>query len=135
MKKLNLLIVENDQDEQLFMREAVKAGDLFNLWEILRNGDTLFEWLSKNKKVPDLILSDLNMPGKNGYDIIEGLKSDPAYKDIPVVITSTAASPSTIQKCIASGAAAYLVKPETFISYDEFFKELHQLLVEKKIVN
>ncbi len=135
MKKLNLLIVENDQDEQLFMREGIKSGDLFNLWEILRNGDMLFEWLSKNNKIPDLILSDLNMPGKNGYDIIEGLKSDPTYKDIPIVITSTAASPSTIQKCIASGASAYLVKPETFISYNEFFQELHGMLLEKKIIN
>jgi CheY-like chemotaxis protein len=134
MKKLNLLIVENDQDEQLFMREGANAAGTFALMDIVRNGDMLFEWLSKNKQLPDLILSDLNMPGKNGYDIIEGIKADDAYKNIPIVITSTAASPSTIQRCIASGASAYLVKPETFISYDEFFKELYGMLMEKKIV-
>ena|SRR5688572_22577983 len=135
MKKLKLIIVENDQDEQFFMKEGINATGLFELLEIVRNGNILFEWLEENPgNLPDVILSDLNMPGKNGYDVITELKASPLYSHIPVIITSTAATNATIEKCTALGAAGYLIKPETFIDYGNFLQEMHKLIVEKQIV-
>jgi CheY-like chemotaxis protein len=135
MKKYRLVIVENDQDEQFFMKEGIKESGLFELLAIVRNGNILFEWLHENKNnLPELILSDLNMPGKNGYDLLAELKATSEYEDIPVVITSTAATTATVQKCHALGASGYLVKPETFINYASFLKELHQLIEQKNLV-
>ena len=135
MNKYRLVIVENDQDEQFFMQEGVKESGLFELLAMVRNGNVLFEWLKDNPdNLPDLILSDLNMPGKNGYDVIAELKATPEYQQIPVIITSTSGTNATVQKCYAMGAAGYLVKPETFINYNVFLQDLHALVEEKKLV-
>ena len=76
MKTYTIIIVENDEDEQVFMQEAFENTGLFQIAAMLRNGDELLEWMSQNPgELPDLILSDLNMPGKNGYDIIDEIKA------------------------------------------------------------
>src|SRR4051812_25780622 len=118
MKKYKIIIVENDKDEQFFMEEGFKAAGLFELVTQLSNGDVLFQWLDEHKAaLPDVILSDLNMPGKDGYNIIEEIAASPDYKHIPVIITSTSFISSVIDKCLAMGAADYMVKPDSFVEY------------------
>ena len=117
------------------MKEGFDAAGLFEIIAQVKNGDTLFEWLQDHAAtLPDVILSDLNMPGKNGYDVIEEIKANPGYAHIPVIITSTSSTKSTIDKCLALGAADYLVKPDTFVLYEPFVKKLYQLIEEKELV-
>lgn len=135
MKKYNIVIVENDEDEQLFMKEGFDATGLFNIVAQVRNGDTLLEWLNDHQQnLPDVILSDLNMPGKNGYDVINDLNSDSAYSHIPVIITSTSSTRTIIEKCLALGAADYIVKPETFVEYVPYVQNLYKRIEEKQLV-
>lgn len=135
MKKFKIIIVENDEDEQLFMKQGFDATGLFDIVAQPRNGDVLFDWLEENSSsLPDIILSDLNMPGKNGFDILTEIISTPAYKHIPVIITSTSSTKSIIDKCIDKGAADYIVKPETFIAYEPFAKNLYHCIEEKQLV-
>lgn len=135
MKKHTLIIVENDDDEQVFMKEGFDAADLFTILAQVRNGDHLFAWLDEHPaQLPDIILSDLNMPGKNGYDIINGIKNSKVWQRIPVIITSTSSTRTIIDKCIALGAADYIVKPETFVEYLPYVKNLHRLVEEKQLV-
>ena len=135
MKMYNIVSVENDEDEQLFMKEGFDATGLFNIVGQVRNGDTLLEWLNDHQQnLPDVILSDLNMPGKNGYDVINDLNSDPAYSNIPVIITSTSSTRTIIEKCLALGAADYIVKPETFVEYVPYVKNLYKRIEEKQLV-
>jgi CheY-like chemotaxis protein len=135
MRTYNIVIVENDEDEQLFMREGFDATGMFHIVAMVKNGNELMEWLSQNEaQLPDLILSDLNMPGKNGYDIIDEIKGNEDYASIPVVITSTSSAPTTISKCMARGAADYVVKPETFIEYTPYVEKLYQRIEEKQLV-
>src|SRR5215203_2219862 len=113
MKTYNIIIVENDEDEQEFMKAGFDtAPDLFRIKAQLTSGDALLDWLEEHRaELPDLILSDLNMPGKNGYDIIAAMKENPFYNHIPVVITSTSSTPAIIDKCLAAGASDYIIKP------------------------
>lgn len=135
MKKYKIIIVENDEDEQVFMKEGFDAAGLFEIVGQVKNGDTLFEWLNENKhSLPDVILSDLNMPGKNGYDVINEVKSNPLYSHIPVVITSTSSTKTMIEKCLTLGAADYIVKPETFVEYVPYVKNLYHRIEEKQLV-
>ena len=131
MKKYAIIIVENDEDEQFFMRQGFEKSGLFDIMDVLVNGDALFDKLSQSGDLPEIILSDLNMPGKNGYDIILGINQNPLYQKIPVVITSTSNTPSTKEKCLNQGAAAYIVKPDTFIDYEPFAVRLHEMLADK----
>jgi len=135
MKAYTIIIVENDEDEQFFIRESIEATDLFTILAQVNEGNELLEWLEDHQTtLPDLILSDLNMPGKNGYDVIVELKSNPAYLHIPIIITSTSSTKSTIDKCLALGANGFIEKPDTFVDYVPFLKRLHQLIEEKQWV-
>lgn len=134
MKIYKIIIVENDEDEQFFMKEGFNATGLFNIIAQVKNGDVLLEWLKEHDTLPDIILSDLNMPGKNGYDIITEIKSNPAYSHIPVIITSTSSTKSIMDKCLAMGAADYLVKPETFVDYVPYVNRLYAIIGEKQLV-
>jgi DNA-binding NarL/FixJ family response regulator len=128
--KIRIVIVENDEDEREFMQEGFEASGKFEILAMLRNGDLLIDWLEKNKERPEIILSDLNMPGKNGYDIIELMKE----KGIPVVITSTSTTTSIIRKSLQAGAAEYMVKPDTFVEYEPFANRLHETILTKGLV-
>jgi CheY-like chemotaxis protein len=135
MKKYTIIIVENDEDEQFFMKEGFDGEGLFEILAQVDSGDELSEWLDQHPDtMPDVILSDLNMPGKNGYDVIADMKSNEAYAHIPVIITSTSSTRLTIDRCMALGAAHYMVKPETFTAYGPFVRQLYQLLTEKQLV-
>lgn len=135
MKTYKIIVVENDEDEQFFMKEGFDSTGLFEIITMVKSGDELFEWLEANMdSQPDLILSDLNMPGKNGYDIIDEMKASPVYAAIPVVITSTSSTPTIIAKCLTRGAADYVVKPETFIEYVPYVQRLYQRITDKKLV-
>ena len=135
MKKYRIIIVENDEDEQLFMKEGFDAAGLFDIVAQVKNGNTLLEWLNENKNaLPDVILSDLNMPGKNGYDVINEVKANPLYAHIPVLITSTSSTKTIIEKCMAQGAADYIVKPETFVEYVPYVESLYKRIEEKQLV-
>lgn len=135
MKTYKIIVVENDEDEQFFMKEGFDTTGLFQIITMVKNGDELFEWLAAHAEaLPDLILSDLNMPGKNGYDIIDEIQANPAFASIPVVITSTSSTPTIISKCLERGAADYVVKPETFIEYGPYVERLYQRIGEKQLV-
>ena len=135
MEKYKLIIVENDEDEQFFMKQGFDESGLFEILTQFANGNGLFDWLRDNPtSLPDIILSDLNMPGKNGYDIIAGIRQDPSYQHIPGIITSTSATQSIMDKCLEQGAADYIVKPETFVNYLPFVTELHKKITERQLV-
>jgi CheY-like chemotaxis protein len=135
MKKYKIILVENDEDEQLFMREGFEASGLFDIIAQVKNGDLLLQYLQTNKNnLPDIILSDLNMPGKNGIDIINEVTTNHEYRRIPVIITSTSSTKSIIDKCLAAGASDYVVKPDTFIDYAPFVQDLHKRIEEKQLV-
>lgn len=135
MRKYKILIIENDEDEQLFMREAFEEDGGFEILDQLDNGNKLIEWLrSHEDRLPDLILSDLNMPGRNGYDITSDIRSDQHFKEIPVIITSTSSAKSIMDKCYEQGASLYIVKPDTFIEYKAFAKQLRDEVEQRQLL-
>lgn len=134
-KRYSIVIVENDEDEQMFIQSGFDEAGLFDVQAMLRNGEGLFEWFSAHPDArPDLILSDLNMPGKNGYDILSEMHASPRLAQIPVIITSTSTARSIMDKCLALGAADYVVKPDTFIEYAPFVRQLHKMVEERGLL-
>ena len=135
MTTFKIILVENDEDEQLFMREGFDKAGGFEVLAQVGNGEGLFGWLDAHPdEQPDVILSDLNMPGMNGMDIIEAMRQRPAGQNIPIIITSTSSTRSIMDKCLQAGAVSYIVKPDTFIQYEPYVRDLHRLISEKGIV-
>ena len=132
MRKLRILIIENDEDEQYFIRKGFLSTNLFEIIEILFNASVVIKNLKDNVYgQPDLILSDLNMHGMNGFELLAALKRDPQLSTIPVVITSNATPPVVVEKCKQLGAFAHKEKPEDFNRYDVFAESLYRQLIEK----
>ena len=129
MEKIKILIAENDEDEQFFMQDCFEKTGYFKIIAFASSGDELLELLEKGENsLPDVILSDLNMPGKNGYDVLKELRADQRFSAIPIVITSTSSIRSVIDTCMRLGASKFMQKPETFVEYGDFAKELAEAI-------
>lgn len=84
---------------------------------LVRNGYEVYQALDgeigvriAHEKTPDLILLDLIMPRKNGFEVLEDLKKDPATKAIPVIVLTNLEGPEEIERVMSAGATGYLVK-------------------------
>jgi CheY-like chemotaxis protein len=125
MRKLKILIIDNDEDEQFFIEKGFIATDLFEISGMLSNGNDLLTTLHSMSPLPDLIMSDLNMPGKNGFEILEELKGDPALSSIPVIITTNVTTQGIEDQCYKLGAFDIQAKPANFLHYEQFAKKIY----------
>jgi two-component system chemotaxis response regulator CheY len=106
----NVLIVEDSKAIRSMIRVSLEeAGDFFaveagNGFEALKTLPT---------RTFDLIITDINMPDINGLELIGYVKSNPTYRDIPLIIVSTEKSEEDKKRGLALGAAGYVVKPFT----------------------
>jgi two-component system chemotaxis response regulator CheY len=106
----NILIVEDSKAIRSMIRVSLEESGGFYVVEA-GNG---FEALKTLPTRPfDLIITDINMPDINGLELIGFVKSNPAYRDIPLVIVSTEKTEEDVKRGLALGAAGYVVKPFT----------------------
>ena len=88
--------------------------------KFVENGVEVIEYLrsleSSDKKYPRFILLDLNMPKKDGREVLRELKQHPEFKKIPVVIFSTTNNEQEMRRCYELGANSYITKPNSFES-------------------
>ena len=125
-KKIKILIVEDDEDERLFMKEGFLKSGLYEIIGEAENGDEMLELLANSSfPKPQAILSDLNMPGRNGYEVIMDVKTNSSLADIPVIILTTAPLRPYAERCKNLGACAYFTKPDTFLEYKDFAEKIY----------
>ena len=104
----NILIVEDSKAIRSMIRVSLEESGGFYVVEA-GNG---FEALKTLPTRPfDLIITDINMPDINGLELIGFVKSNPAYRDIPLVIVSTEKTEADVKRGLALGAVGYVVKP------------------------
>ena len=120
MSNLFILIAEDDADDRYLLETAFTECGFHDELLFVENGVELFEFLDKNsngtpvKKVPVFILLDLNMPKKDGREVLKELKEHPKFKKIPVVVFTTTKNQNEIRRCYELGANTYVVKPPSF---------------------
>lgn len=91
-----------------------------------QNAEGVFPFLENlaADQLPDAIISDLNMPKLDGYQLLIQLKSSEKYATIPVFICSNSASPVDKEKCMKGGATEYIVKPVRFSFYSDVLNRI-----------
>ncbi len=113
--KLHILLADDDEDDRHFFIEAVKDLNLLATVTVVNDGAQLMNYLTKNNlKPPMFIFLDINMPGKSGVKVLQEIKGNKDFKDIPVAMYSTSSSPVDIENAFTSGANAFIKKPSDF---------------------
>lgn len=131
--KYNILIAEdNPADVELFL-EAFESTEENIASEIkaFSNGVDILNYLfDENSKIPDLILLDINMPKKNGKEVLTEIKSNTKLQSIPVIMLTTSDSFIDIKECYNNGANAYLSKTINFKTYIKTIESIQRFWLQ-----
>jgi CheY-like chemotaxis protein len=132
-KPIEILLVEDNAADVRLTEEALKEGKVRNNLHVARDGMEALEFLHRQGKFkdatrPDLILLDLNLPRRDGREVLADIKNDPELKMIPVVVLTTSSAEADILKSYKLHANCYITKPvdlEQFVnvvrSIDDFW--------------
>jgi CheY-like chemotaxis protein len=110
MTDLTIFYTDDDEDDLSIFTDAVASLPEKIQLKTYNGGDKLLTAIYNPPPTPHVIFLDLNMPGKNGFDVLTELRNS-AKKDIPIVIFSTSNEPGIIEKCRTLGANLFITKP------------------------
>lgn len=116
MKPIHILLVEDNEGDILLTIDAFEEGRISNKISVVRDGNEAIDFLTQsgkyvNRELPDLILLDINLPKKNGHEVLNFIKSTDWLRQIPVIILTTSSSESDIEKAYKNFVSCYITKP------------------------
>lgn len=128
-RPIEVLLVEDDPADVELTLEVMDRTRLKVQMNVVKDGVEAMEYLRRDGKYtdsirPDLILLDLNMPRKDGREVLREIKADEGLKSIPVVILTTSDSDEDIIMTYATGANCYITKP---VGLDQFIKVVRSI--------
>lgn len=121
-RPLEILLVEDNPGDVRLTEEALKETNIRNMLNVVRDGLEALDYLRctgkySNAVRPDIMLLDLNLPKKDGREVLEEIKKDEWLKEIPVVVLSTSNAENDIIRAYKYHANCYITKP---INFDQF---------------
>jgi CheY-like chemotaxis protein len=126
---IDVLLVEDDPGDALMTQEAFEHHKIRNTLHVVKDGVEALEFLRRegqyeNAPRPGLILLDLNLPRKDGRDVLSEVKTDPELRHIPVVVLTTSEAEEDILRSYSLHANAYVTKP---VDFDRFIEVVRQI--------
>src|ERR1044072_6129078 len=117
-----ILLVEDGEDDIFLVLRAFELAKLANPWHVVRNGEQAIAYLKgegpygdpEKCPLPTLVLLDLRMPGKNGFEVLEWIRQQPGLSTLRVVVMTTSADSRDVNRAYQLGANSFLVKPMDF---------------------
>jgi CheY-like chemotaxis protein len=131
-KPITILMADDDEDDRLMTKEALIEAKQLNEFRTVEDGEELMEYLKrigrysnpKSAPTPGLILLDLNMPKKDGREVLKEIKANPVFRHIPVVVLTTSKAEDDILRTYELGVNSFVVKPATFEQLVDVMKML-----------
>ena len=119
---VEILLVEDNEDDAVIIQEVFSDMRLATLINVVRDGEEALAYLQRNGKyrvvrMPDIVLLDINMPKKNGFEVLEEIKKDPRLQSLPVIMLTTSHREEDIVRSYAKGACSYIHK---LVDLDQF---------------
>ncbi len=123
-KAVEILLIEDNPGDVRLTFEALKESKIINNLQVVEDGIEALSYLKKNgiykdKPRPDLIILDLNLPKKDGREVLGEIKSEDSLKQIPIVILTTSEAEEDIIKSYELHANCYITKP---VNMEQFIK-------------
>lgn len=123
-RPLRVLLVEDDPGDALMTEEALEGHEIPNELRVVTNGEDALAYLRAEGSfadavTPDLVLLDLNLPRRDGREVLRAVKDDRGLRSIPIVILTTSEADEDVQRCYDLHANAYVRKP---VDFEQFLK-------------
>jgi two-component system response regulator len=129
MNVIEILMVEDSPSDVFLSKEAIKEAKLLNNLHVVQDGVEAMEFLRKEGKFgeapePDLILLDLNLPRKDGREVLADIKADGRLRHIPVVVLTSSKADEDILRAYDLHANCYITKPVDFSRFKEVVRAI-----------
>lgn len=129
MKPIEILLVEDSATDILMAKEALSYAKVLNNLHVVENGVDAMAFLRRHDAYaqaprPDLILLDLNLPRKDGREVLAEIKGDRSLGIIPVVVLTTSKAEEDVLKAYGHHANCYITKPVDFASFAEVVRSI-----------
>lgn len=123
--RLKIILVDDDEDDCFLFQDAIEEmGSQISLATVNTCEELMHMLHLPNRKLPDIIFLDLNMPGQNGKECLEEIRKHQNLKHIPVAIYSTSDSEKDIAETFQKGANLYIQKPREFNKIKKVINEV-----------
>lgn len=137
-RSITILMADDDADDRLLTKEAFEASRLANELRFVEDGVELLDYLYRRGKYgdpassprPSIILLDLNMPKKDGREVLAEIRKDPQFSHIRIIILTTSKAEEDIVRSYDLGATSYITKPVTFESMVDVVRTLGRYWLE-----
>ena len=128
---IEVLLVEDDPGDILMTREAFEDNKLNNTLHVVNDGEQAIAFLTRQEPFdeaprPDLILLDLNLPRKDGREVLAEIKADHELRSIPVVVLTTSEAEEDILRSYNLHANAYVTKPVDFAGFTKAIRQIDE---------
>jgi two-component system, chemotaxis family, response regulator Rcp1 len=128
-RTIEILLVEDNPGDARLTLEAFKEGKMLNSFKVISDGVEALAYLRQegqhsNSVRPDLILLDLNLPKKDGREVLAEIKADEQLKTIPVVVLTTSTAAEDVARAYGSHANCYITKP---VELDQFLSAIRSI--------
>lgn len=129
IKPVEILLVEDNPGDVLLTEEALIESKIHNNLHVVRDGEAALAFLYRQPPYadavrPDVILLDLNLPRKDGREVLATIKADASLKVIPVVVLTTSAAEQDINEAYSRHANCYITKP---LDLSQFIKVVQSI--------
>lgn len=129
LRWIDVLLVEDDPGDILLTREAFELNKVRNKLHVVNDGEQAMAFLRREGEYaeaprPDLILLDLNLPRKDGREVLQDIKGDKELRGIPVVVLTTSEAEEDILRSYHLHANAYVSKP---VDFDQFINVVRRI--------
>ena len=135
-KPFRILIADDDFEDYLLIKNTFEANQLNVHLSHVEDGQYLIDILKAQGKynkfgdLPNLILLDLNMPRKNGFDVLKEIKENEQLRKIPIIIFTTSQTARDIDKAYDLGANCYISKPQTVEDWTEIINIMGKFWIQ-----
>jgi CheY-like chemotaxis protein len=131
---VDVLLVEDDAGDVLMTREAFEHYKIRNTLHVVTDGEQAIQFVRREGEFagaprPGLIMLDLNLPRRDGLEVLAEIKADPELRVIPVVILTTSQAEEDIVRSYALHANAYVTKPVDFERFIEVIRQIDNFFI------
>jgi CheY-like chemotaxis protein len=128
-RPVEILMIEDNPGDVRLTREALKEGKIHTRLSVVADGDAALDFLHRRgahaaAPRPDLILLDLNLPGKSGREVLAEVKADDNLRRIPVVVLTSSQAEQDIVESYNLNANCYVTKP---VDLDQFMRVVRSI--------